>query len=324
VADAEVVQTLQDVNTTRLNWTWTLTSGNDATEWHYYLGRASGVYTFVYSEPNEALRTVEVKTFAPDVGEWYCVLRAVNAGGESAASNEVFFVVPSITGTVEDDTGLAVVYQTIQNVTLTSVGRVAVTGIVSQTLEAVTPTATTTVDVKGVVSQTLQSVTGVITAVHTPQADAVVTQTLQDVSLVATAHAFDPAVEVGAWVDALLEDVSATMSGTVEVKATVDKTPQDVTVAATGTVLVVGDVTATMADATLSSQAVVGVVIEVTATLDDVTIVSTGIVEDAPPNINAVVDALLEDAFGTITATSSVPFFYVQQDTIMDGSLICS
>jgi hypothetical protein len=324
VADAEVTQTLQDVNTTRLNWTWTLTSGDPATEWHYYLGRASGVYTFVYSEPNEALRTVEVKNFAPDVGEWYCVLRAVNIGGESASSNEVFFVVPSITGTVTNPTGLAVVSQTLQNVVATAVGRVSVTGVVAQTLESVTAVSTTTVDVKGTVSQTLQNVTGVITAVHTPQADAVVTQTLQDVSLVATVHAFDPALEVGAWVDAILEDVSATMAGTVDVVATVSKTLQDVTVAATGTVLVVGDVTKTLADATLSAQAVVGVVIDVTATLDDVTIVATGTVEDAPPNINAVVDALLEDAFGAITATSSVPFFYVQQDTIMDGSLICS
>ncbi|MEN6537915.1 MAG: fibronectin type III domain-containing protein [Bryobacteraceae bacterium] len=258
---ADVTVTLQDVNTTILEWSFTLVSGNEPTEYHLYMGRVSGIYTELIVVPGGTTTSAYVRDVAPDTGEWYCVIRAANAGGESDASAEVFFVVPTITATVENTTGIADVTQTLAAATLLSVGRVDVTATATPTLESVTPTITTTVDVAATATQTLGATT--ITSTTTIGVAADVTQTLGDASLIATGTVAWS--ESNADVSQTLEDVSLTADATVTGSgpnfAWVDALLDDAIASVDTTVLVSANVSQTLEACDLASSTHAGILV---------------------------------------------------------------
>lgn len=73
-------------------------SGAEATGWKIYL-RQSGSYTTAFKSPGVSINstskqttvTVDCRGFALATGQWYVVVRAANAQGESDPSNEVPF-----------------------------------------------------------------------------------------------------------------------------------------------------------------------------------------------------------------------------------------
>ena len=80
-----------DITKATLSWTWTQNGGSAVTEFHAKCGAATGVYskTTILSDP--ATRAHPIQDLIAGPGEWFCVVTAANAFGESGPSNEIHF-----------------------------------------------------------------------------------------------------------------------------------------------------------------------------------------------------------------------------------------
>ena len=93
LATAAEAQTVQvDINRATLFWTWTPdTTSGAVDEFRTKCGNQTGTYTRITSV-GPTLRELAVKSAITGPGNWFCVVTAANAVGESGPSNEVPFV----------------------------------------------------------------------------------------------------------------------------------------------------------------------------------------------------------------------------------------
>ena len=91
-ATAAQAQTVQvDINRATLLWTWTQDPiGGNADEFRVKCGNVSGTYNRT-TAVGPTLREVAIKSAIGGPGNWFCVVAAANAFGESGVSNEVPF-----------------------------------------------------------------------------------------------------------------------------------------------------------------------------------------------------------------------------------------
>lgn len=252
---ADVNVTLGNVSETVLFVDGSELGGGTPTGWNVYFGRVSTIYTQVVSVAYTGItQLIYVRDIAPDIGEWYVAIRAVNADGESDLSNEVFVVVPVFTATVANPSGNASVVQTLGGVSLASIAKVQVKGTVASTLGALTPTVTATVSDQALVIQTLAAATPAITAavavtgavsqtlggaslvatagISSGESLAEVNQTLANATLDCTGFVSDPGSRL-AWVDELLADAQAAVAGEVDVVGVISQILGDSSLSAT-------------------------------------------------------------------------------------------
>ncbi len=90
-ASAQVTTLAVDIEQANFTWEWVQGTGGPADEFRIKCGPTSGNYATTYTVPDPSLRSIPVKDVVGTSGNYFCVVSAANAFGESGVSNEVFF-----------------------------------------------------------------------------------------------------------------------------------------------------------------------------------------------------------------------------------------
>ena len=84
-------QTIYNLDKAVFSWTWSQGTGGTANGFRIKCGNQPKNYPMTTAIPDNTARTFPVKTVVGGSGNYYCVVVAYNAGGESAPSGETFF-----------------------------------------------------------------------------------------------------------------------------------------------------------------------------------------------------------------------------------------
>ena len=85
-----------DITKSRLAWTWAQGTGGAVAEFRVKCGPGAGTYTSTVVVADPAARSVPVQQVVSGPGNYFCVVSAANAFGESGPSNEVPFAAGNV------------------------------------------------------------------------------------------------------------------------------------------------------------------------------------------------------------------------------------
>lgn len=163
---------------------------------------------------------------------------------------------------------------TLDNVTISSTGKVAVSGALSKTLDDTVISSTGTVKIVGTLTKTLDDVSIVATGtVGLVTITGTLSKTLDDTTITATGKNY-----ISGELSKTLDDAGLSATGAVKVSGALSKTLDETGISATGSVKITGMLSKTLDDTSISSTGKIAIAGTLSKTMDDTGITSTGTV----------------------------------------------